>query len=579
MVESGGNQPLGDFYFGSVLFFAELCVVAVEIAVISDFEAVGGQFYQSVRVVVYPTASHKKRSVHTVILEYLRNFENFVGILIDVKHKTHAFALFIAAVDYVNPDAFFFFRQGENECRGQRENEHCGYDYICGYQPETLLFHNIKYVYDTPSMCYNNGMQKIIRFDNGMNLVLVQNTAVRSVAIGVFAGAGSVTEPRELSGISHFIEHMAFKGTSTRSAFDIVNEIDSLGAQINAFTTKSYTCFYTVSLDVNAEKCAEVLSDIYFNPAFDDKELAREKKVVVEEINESEDTPDDICLEELASAFFEGHPLEKPILGTKGTLRRFNADTLREYKDKHYTAANTVLSVAGNISEADAVGIAEKYFASCFGQDEQTAREAVSPAETRSAFAFRKKEIEQAHLAVAFPSYGYGHKKSMAVQLLAAIFGMEMSSRLFQGVREKLGLCYTIVGYPSTYENNGAFIIYTATSPENAEEAVRAIRAEIDTVIDCGITEDELKKGKEQLKTSMVLGQESTSSMMRAFGRHAVQTGGLYDIDGRIEEIDALTVEDVCDVAKEVFDCGRASCSMVAKTRGKDMLKVLKKEI
>lgn len=178
----------------------------------------------------------------------------------------------------------------------------------------------------------------MIEFKSGLKLVFVQNTAVRSVAIGVFVGAGVVKETPENAGISHFIEHMVFKGTTKRSAFDIVNEIDCIGAQINAYTAKSYTCFHTVSLDTNAEKCADVLSDMYFNPAFDPVELEKERRVVIEEINESEDTPDDLCLERLLSLFFKGCPLEKAILGTKKTLKEMTSQTLKDYHDKHYVA-------------------------------------------------------------------------------------------------------------------------------------------------------------------------------------------------------------------------------------------------
>ena len=187
-------------------------------------------------------------------------------------------------------------------------------------------------------------MQKMITFKSGLKLVFVPNTAVRSVAIGVFVGAGVVKETPDIAGISHFIEHMVFKGTANRSAFDIVNEIDCIGAQINAFTAKSYTCFHTVSLDTNAEKCADVLSDMYFNPSFDPVELEKERRVVIEEINESEDTPDDLCLERLLSLYFKGCPLEKAILGTKKTLKEMTSQTLKDYHDKHYVAQNTVLS-------------------------------------------------------------------------------------------------------------------------------------------------------------------------------------------------------------------------------------------
>lgn len=420
-------------------------------------------------------------------------------------------------------------------------------------------------------------MQKMIEFKSGLKLVFVQNTAVRSVAIGVFVGAGVVKETPENAGISHFIEHMVFKGTTKRSAFDIVNEIDCIGAQINAYTAKSYTCFHTVSLDTNAEKCADVLSDMYFNPAFDPVELEKERRVVIEEINESEDTPDDLCLERLLSLFFKGCPLEKAILGTKKTLKEMTSQTLKDYHDKHYVAKNTVLSIAGNLTEEQAIAIAQKYFEDKYVSDVPYENVPVVARPAHSHACKRKKDIEQTHIAFAFPSYPYNDIRGNAMQLMTIIFSMEMSSRLFQSVREKLGLCYTIYGYPSSYQNNGAFIVYTSTSPNNAEKAVEAIRDEINLLIEKGVSDEELNKGKEQVKTALVLGQESTSAMMRTFGTHAVQTGQLYDFDERIKNIDAVTKEDVQKTAKEIFDFSQVCSSIVAPNDDVDILKIMKK--
>lgn len=420
-------------------------------------------------------------------------------------------------------------------------------------------------------------MQKMIQFPSGLKLVFVPNTAVRSVAIGVFVGAGVIRETPELAGISHFIEHMVFKGTKTRTSFDIVNEIDSIGAQINAYTAKSYTCFHTVSIDTNDSKCADVLSDMYFNPAFDQSELEKERRVVIEEINESEDTPDDLCLERLLCNFFKGSQLEKAILGTKKTLKEMNSDTLRAYHKRFYVAKNTVISIAGNVTEEDAVALVKKYFESKFTHsDDVDFDNEVAVRHAHSTSVKKKKAIEQTHIAFAFPSYAYNDERGVAMQLMTIVFSMEMSSRLFQSVREKLGLCYTVYGYPSAYKNNGAFIIYTSTSPENAEKAVRAIRHEIDVLLEKGVSEEELEKGKNQLKTSLVLGQESTSAMMRTFGSHAIQTGELYDFNKRIESIDATSAKDVLCVAREIFDFSNVCSSIVAKDDDVDILSIMK---
>lgn len=420
-------------------------------------------------------------------------------------------------------------------------------------------------------------MPEIKVFPSGLKLVFLPNPAVRSVAIGVFVGAGVISETPDISGISHFIEHMVFKGTKTRSSFDIVNEIDTLGAQINAYTTKSYTCFHTVSIDTNARKCADVLSDMYFNPAFNQSELEKERRVVYEEINECEDAPEDLCIERLLSNFFKGSQLERPILGTKKTLKEMNSDTLQAYHNLHYVAKNTVLSIVGNLTEKEAVAIAEDYFESKFDTNtDDYKKKAEEPRHAHSTSVKKKKSIEQTHIAFAFPNCSYMDDRKVAMQLLTVIFSLEMSSRLFQSVREKLGLCYTVYGYPSLYDNNGAFVIYTSTSHENALKAVHAIRREIDLLLEKGVSEQELEKGKNQLKMSLVLGQESTSSMMRTFGSHAMATGQLLDFDKRMAQIDATSCDDILNVAKDIFDFSKVCSSIVAKDDDVDILSAIK---
>lgn len=419
-------------------------------------------------------------------------------------------------------------------------------------------------------------MQKIITFESGLKLIYASNPAVRSVAIGVFVGAGAVHESKEITGISHFIEHMVFKGTTTRSSFDIVNEIDRIGAQINAYTSKSYTCFHTVSLDSNAAKCADVLSDLYFSPTFDPEELKKERSVVIEEINESEDTPDDLCIERLLSAFFKGHPLEKPILGSKKSLEGMDRETLRSYHKKYYMPSNTVISIAGNLSEQEAMALVITYFESRFSIESAFEQQPVLVAPAHSIAVSRKKSIEQTHLALAFPYFPYAHEKTVEAQLMTLIFGMGMSSRLFQSVREKLGLCYTVEGYPSAYAGNGAFVIYLSTTPSNTLRAVDAVRREIDLLLRDGVTAEELQKAKEQLKTSLVLGQESTASMMRTFGTHAIMTGKLYDLSGRVAAIDRVDNDGVMEAARYVFDTRRVCSSIVSPKPEADILEVFR---
>lgn len=417
-------------------------------------------------------------------------------------------------------------------------------------------------------------MRKIITFDSGLKLVLVPNNAVRSVSIGIFVNAGTEYETDREAGISHFIEHMVFKGTATRTAFDIANETDSIGAMLNAYTTKSHTCFYTTSLDTHMEKCFEVLTDMYLNPKFDSCDLESERKVVFEEINESDDMPDDVCLETLMNSRYDGHPLGKPILGYKDTLSQLDRKDLFDYMKRRYTPDNTVVTFAGNVDEDTCIAMVEKYLESKVTKTESSF--AHTAHDTKAVYRGVKKDISQAHIAMAFPSYGFGDDRLYILNLMNAVFAAEMSSRLFQSIREKLGLCYTISGSSSAYEKNGSYIIYTATSPENTESAIRAIKNEIDLLLSDGITEEELKKGKEQLKTSLVLGQESTSAMMRAFGRYASITGELYDTDKVLSIIDKVTLDDVKNIAKHVFDYDKITLSVVSANPPEDALEYVK---
>lgn len=409
-------------------------------------------------------------------------------------------------------------------------------------------------------------MRKLVELDDGLRLVVNENPAVRSVAAGVFVKTGSVNETPAQAGISHLIEHMVFKGTDRRSVFDVVNDIDSIGAQINAYTSKTHTCFYTLSRDAHLAECLDVLSDICLHPKFDPDDLKRERKVVLEEISEAEDTPDDICLDNLSAAFFDGHPLGNRILGTRESLKGLTAEDLHDYRNRFYVPSNIVVSVSGNVTSDEAEKIVREKFPFA-GSRAESPSKPIATACHAGGFIHKTKRIEQAHLAFAFEGKAYNTFDNVVLHVLSAVFGLEMSSRLFQSVREKLGLCYSISGYPSSYENNGSFIIYTSVNPANVERAVVAIRKEIDKLIAENITEEELLKGKEQMKTGLVLGQESTSSTMRAFGRHAITTNELYDIDLQIQSVDSVTLDDIARVAADVFDFGKMAASFVgAKT-------------
>ncbi len=416
-------------------------------------------------------------------------------------------------------------------------------------------------------------MNNLITFDNGLRLVCNNNPYVRSVSVGIYVGAGAKNERPFESGVSHFVEHCVFKGTKTRSAFDIVNETERIGAMINAATSKTFTCFYTRSLDIHAEKCFEILCDMVLNPAFDNDELDKERQVVFEEIHESEDDPADVCYDNLCSAFFKGTPVSKPVLGTKKTLKTFDGDFLRTYMSERYVANNVVVSFSGNIETDECVRLVKKYLESGLSYKKLKDKKFETP-KNRLAVA-KKKNIMQSHFSLAFPAVNTFDDRKYAAHLLDEIFSAEMSSRLFQNVREKLGLCYSIGGSFTTYDDMGVYSIFTSTSPSGAEKAVKAIREEIDKLLADGVTDEELDRAKQQMKTAIVLSQENTLSIMRSNANSMLLVGEPYDIDEKLKLYDAVTKEDILSVANDIFIVDDVTTSLVSKDVSPDIRQIL----
>ncbi|WP_026692441.1 M16 family metallopeptidase [Peribacillus kribbensis] len=385
---------------------------------------------------------------------------------------------------------------------------------------------------------------------NGVRIVLENIPTVRSVAIGIWIKTGSRNENPENNGISHFLEHMFFKGTSTRSAREIAESFDSIGGHVNAFTSKEYTCYYAKVLDNHASYALEVLADMFFNSTFVDEELKKEKKVVYEEIKMYEDTPDDIVHDLLSQAVYEKHPLGYPILGTEETLDTFTGDTLKQYMHDYYIPDNVVVSIAGNIDELF-VNEAEKYFGSYTGGKGQRP---VIKADFHQNTLSRKKETEQAHVCLGFNGLPIGHDKVYSLISLNNILGGSMSSRLFQEVREQRGLAYSVYSYHSGYEKNGLVTIYGGTGASQLELLLSTVHETLAKLKADGITERELKNSKEQLKGSLMLSLESTNSRMSRNGKNELLLGRHRSLDEIVEEIDGVTEESVNSLAREIFD-------------------------
>ena len=376
-----------------------------------------------------------------------------------------------------------------------------------------------------------------------MRIVSEQIDHVRSVTLGIFVDAGSRYELPEENGITHFIEHMLFKGTATRSARQIAEAFDRIGGELNAFTSKENTCYYAKVLDHHAELAVTILADMFFHSTFAKEELEKERQVVLEEILMSEDAPDDDVHEKLWEIMYPNDALGRPILGTPETLKTFTADTIRTYMAKHYGPKSVVISVAGNIS-AELLATIEDLF----GQYEASPL-AVMPVLTKPEFSageiVKLRDTEQAHLAISYPAIGVKDPDMYSFIALNNIIGGNMSSRLFQEVREERGLAYSIFSYQSCYADVGAFTIYGSTSREQLPQLQHTIDATLLDIVAGGVTEEELDNAKEQLKGSFVLGLEGTGSRMNRNGTNELVHRKHRSVDEILDSIDAISMESV----------------------------------
>ena len=407
---------------------------------------------------------------------------------------------------------------------------------------------------------------------NGVRIVTHPMPGLRSAALGIWVGAGSRQETAEENGATHFIEHMAFKGTQRRSAAALAQEMDAMGGQFNAFTTKECTCFHARGLDTHLPQATDILTDMFFCSKFDEKDVQMERGVIIEEIGMYEDNPEDLCSERLALAVYPDQALARPILGTRESLKPMTGEWLREYMKSHYLPGDIVISLAGSFKDDDV-----KRLADAFGSLEGGKNPDPEPAKYVSAITVKKKPIEQNHLTLAFPSLPYGSEERYALQLLSTVLGGGMSSRLFQKVREEKGLCYSIYSYGAGHADVGTFCIYTALGKETEADAISTILEEVRKVADEGISQVELDRAREQSKSGVILGMESTQAIMSHAGRSLLLSGSITTPDEIIQNYDAVTAEQVKDLARRIFDFDAVSLSAVGQVRSKTEYKKLVK--
>lgn len=385
---------------------------------------------------------------------------------------------------------------------------------------------------------------------NGLKIVTETVPSVRSVSIGFWIGIGSRDEKENISGISHFLEHMLFKGTEKRTARDIVSSFEALGGDVNAQTSREYTVYYARILDQHLPQALEILSDILKNSLLEEKELNLEREVVLEEIKRLEDSPDEVAYELFARTIWENHPLGRSILGRLDTIKSIAKSDISNYWRNNYIPSNMVVALAGNIKHDDALEAIKQYFDFDKGKIEKRRIRATLTGQKKAVVV---KETEQVHICLGTESFHQNHEDRFGLAIFDSILGGGMSSRLFQEIREKRGLVYSIYSTHSLYSDTGNMLVYAGTRPENAKEVLSLIQEEINKIVADGVTPQEMERMREHLKGGLVLSLESTAARMNRIGRMEVCQGEILSIDQLIERLDSVTLDDINRIARELF--------------------------
>ena len=403
-------------------------------------------------------------------------------------------------------------------------------------------------------------MYEKITLPNGARVVFERMDGVRSVSLGIWVGAGSRFERAEEGGSAHFIEHMLFKGTETRTAAQLAEEADALGGQMNAYTTRDNTCFYTRVLDAHLPRAAEVLADMFFRSRFDEADVENEKGVIGEEIDMYEDTPEDVAAENLLAGCFPG-ALGRPVLGTEETLAGLSGRSLRAFMERTYTAPRIAVALAGSFTDADVDAVARIFAQMPPAEHTEPERSAYAPCLT-----LREKAVEQNQLVLGFPGLETASEERFAMQLFSNILGGSSSSRLFQTVREKHGLCYSIYSFTAGYQDTGLFAVALAANRQSERRALGLTIDELRRIRDDGVTAAELERAREQVTASILMSLESSASRMNrlGYGELFLPRGALTP-DELIERYEAVTLADVRSLAQRTLDFRRASLSAVGR--------------
>ena len=387
---------------------------------------------------------------------------------------------------------------------------------------------------------------------NGVRVITEQMPHVRSVCVGVWIGTGSRSETPDQNGLSHFIEHMLFKGSATRSAEEIARSVDSIGGNLDAFTAKELVCYNTKVLDEHLPLAFDVLSDLVLHPLFREEDIEKEKGVILEELKMEVDNPDYLVHELFSSNFWRDHALGRPILGTRQTVKAFTREKMLEYYRSVYSPSNLLITAAGNLEHERLEALARD----CFEALEPYNPPAPQPIpKTHARITLKhKKELEQVHLCLGVPCYPVSHEQRFACYVMNNLLGGGMSSRLFQNIRERQGLAYSVFSDLNPYRDTGCLSVYAGTSLESARKVVDSVLKEFRQLKHDGIPPDELRRGKDHLKGSLMLSLESTSSRMSNLARQELYFQHFFTLDELVDRIEAVTAAEVQDIAQTFFD-------------------------
>ena len=396
---------------------------------------------------------------------------------------------------------------------------------------------------------------------NGISLITETMPHVRSVAVGIWMGTGSRQESPEENGIAHFIEHMVFKGTTTRTAEDIARSVDSIGGDLDAFTAKEMVSFNAKVVDEHLPLVFDILSDLVLNPLFKDEDIEKEKGVVLEELKMEADNPEYLVNEIFSNNFWKDHPLGKPILGTRETVRRFSREKIDGYYRRFYVPSNIVITAAGNLDHALLLDLTRARFETLAPNGSVPSSPVPS---THARLSLRhKKSLEQVNLCLGVPCYPLPHERRYATLVLNTVLGGGMSSRLFQHIRERRGLAYAVFSESSAYRDTGCMSVYAGTSRESVREVVRLILEELRRMKQERIPEEELRRAKDNLKGSLLLGLESTGSRMGNLARQHLYFGRFFTLEEMADNIERVTADEVQQIAQVFFDPRQVALAVV----------------